>query len=208
MEQAIRFLTADDGVKLAYATPASGPALLKTANWLNHLEYDWQSPVWSHWFTLLSRHHTLYRYDQRGSGLSDRADADLSFERQVADLEQIANTAGLERFALLGLSQGAAVAIEYAVRHPERVSHMVLHGGFARGWAVRSPESLRAGRAMSELVRRRLGRGHLRLPPHVRRAAHAAGQRRAGASGSASCSGVRPRRRSRPASWMPRAIST
>jgi pimeloyl-ACP methyl ester carboxylesterase/DNA-binding CsgD family transcriptional regulator len=159
MEQSIRFLTADDGVKLAYASSGSGPALLKTANWLNHLEYDWQSPVWNHWFTLLSRHHTLYRYDQRGSGLSDRTDVDLSFERQVADLEQIADTAGLHRFALLGLSQGAAVAIEYAARHPTRVSHIVLHGGFARGWAVRSPESLRAGRAMSEFIRLGWGAG-------------------------------------------------
>jgi len=159
MDQTIRFVTADDGVKLAYASSGSGPALLKTANWLNHLEYDWQSPVWNHWFTLLSRHHTLYRYDQRGSGLSDRTDANLSFERQVADLEQIADTAGLDRFALLGLSQGAAVAIEYAARHPGRVSHIVLHGGFARGWAVRSPESLRAGRAMSELVRLGWGAG-------------------------------------------------
>ena len=159
MDQTIRFLTADDGVKLAYASSGSGPALLKTANWLNHLEYDWQSPVWNHWFALLSRHHTLYRYDQRGSGLSDRVDVNLSFERQVADLEQIANAAGLDRFALLGISQGSAVAIEYAVRHPERVSHIVLHGGFARGWARRSPESLRTGRAMSELVRIGWGAG-------------------------------------------------
>jgi pimeloyl-ACP methyl ester carboxylesterase/DNA-binding CsgD family transcriptional regulator len=159
MEQTIRFLTADDGVKLAYASSGGGPPLLKTANWLNHLEYDWQSPVWRHWFTLLSRHHTLYRYDQRGSGLSDRVDTHLSFERQVSDLEQIADAAGLEKFSLLGISQGAAVAIEYAVRHPERVDHIVLHGGFARGWAQRSPESLRAGRALSEIVRVGWGAG-------------------------------------------------
>jgi pimeloyl-ACP methyl ester carboxylesterase/DNA-binding CsgD family transcriptional regulator len=159
MEQVIQFVTADDGVKLAYASSGAGPALLKTANWLNHLEYDWQSPVWNHWFTLLSRHHTLYRYDQRGSGLSDRVDANLGFERQVADLEQIADAAGLERFSLLGISQGAAQAIEYAVRHPERVTHLVLHGGFARGWARRSPESLRAGQAMTEIVRVGWGAG-------------------------------------------------
>ena len=159
MEQVIQFVTADDGVKLAYASSGAGPALLKTANWLNHIEYDWQSPVWNHWFTLLSRHHTLYRYDQRGSGLSDRVDANLGFERQVADLEQIADAAGLERFSLLGISQGAAQAIEYAVRHPERVTHLVLHGGFARGWARRSPESLRAGQAMTEIVRVGWGAG-------------------------------------------------
>jgi pimeloyl-ACP methyl ester carboxylesterase len=100
VDQVIQFVTADDGTRLAYASSGSGPALLKTANWLNHLEYDWQSPVWNHWFTLLSRHHTLYRYDQRGSGLSDRVDTNLDFERQVADLEQIADAAGLGRFAL------------------------------------------------------------------------------------------------------------
>ena len=159
MDQSIRFVTTDDGVKLAYAVSGEGPPLLKTANWLNHLEYDWSSPVWRHWFDLLSTHHALYRYDQRGSGLSDQVDVDFSFERQVADLEQVADAAALGRFALLGISQGAAVAIEYAARHPERVSHLVLHGGFARGWAQRGPEALRAGRAMAEVVRIGWGAG-------------------------------------------------
>jgi pimeloyl-ACP methyl ester carboxylesterase/DNA-binding CsgD family transcriptional regulator len=144
-------------VKLAYASSGAGPALLKTANWLNHLEYDWQSPVWNHWFTLLSRNHTLYRYDQRGSGLSDRIDTNLSFERQVADLEQIADTAGLERFALLGISQGAAQAIEYAVRHPERVTMLVLYGCYAEGWAQRGEENRRHGLALNELIRQGWG---------------------------------------------------
>ncbi len=159
MDQTIRFLTADDGVKLAYASSGSGPPLVKTANWLNHLEYDWQSPVWSHWFTTLSQHHTLYRYDVRGTGLSDRVETHLEFERFVSDLELVVDNAGLDRFALLGISQGASVAIEYAARHPERVSHIVLHGGFARGWARRKPESLRAGKAMMELVRLGWGAG-------------------------------------------------
>jgi len=153
MDQTIRFVTASDGVKLAYAVSGNGPPLLKTANWLNHLEFDWQSPVWMHWFNVFSTRHTLYRYDIRGSGLSDWTDNKLSFEHQVADLEGIVEAAGLERFALLGISQGASVAIEYAVRHPERVSHMVIHGGFARGWAIRSHASERAGRAWAELVR-------------------------------------------------------
>jgi pimeloyl-ACP methyl ester carboxylesterase/DNA-binding CsgD family transcriptional regulator len=131
----------------------SGPPLLKTANWLNHLEFDWQSPVWKHWFNLFSTHHTMYRYDIRGSGLSDWTDNRLTFDDQVADLECVADAAGLEKFALLGISQGASVAIEYAVRHPERVTHLVLHGGFARGWANRGAESERAGRAWVELVR-------------------------------------------------------
>lgn len=124
MDQTIRFVTADDGVKLAYARSGTGPALVKTANWLNHLEYDWQSPVWRPWFSLLSRHHTLYRYDVRGTGLSDRTDTPLDLERQIADLEQVVDAAGLERFALMGLSQGCPIAIEYSIRHPGRVSHM------------------------------------------------------------------------------------
>jgi pimeloyl-ACP methyl ester carboxylesterase/DNA-binding CsgD family transcriptional regulator len=153
MDQTIRFVTSSDGVKLAYAVSGNGPPLLKTANWLNHLEFDWQSPVWNHWFTQFSTHNTMYRYDIRGSGLSDWTDNKLSFEDQVADLECVADAAGLEKFALLGISQGASVAIEYAVRHPERVTHLVIHGGFARGWMLRGPESERAGRAWVELVR-------------------------------------------------------
>lgn len=153
MDQTIRFVTTDDGVRLAYAVSGDGPPLLKTANWLNHLEFDWQSPLWRQWFELMSKHHALYRYDQRGSGLSDRALVEFGFARQVADLEHVADAAGLQKFALLGISQGAAVAIEYSVRHPERVSHLVLHGGFARGWARRSAESARAGKALAEIVR-------------------------------------------------------
>ncbi len=159
MDQTIRFVTTTDGVRLAYGVSGEGPPLLKTANWLNHLEFDWESPLWRQWFTTISRHHTLYRYDQRGSGLSDRAQVEFGFARQVADLEEIVDAAGLQKFALLGISQGAAVAVEYSVRHPERVSHLVLHGGFARGWAGRSPESARAGRAMAEIVRLGWGTG-------------------------------------------------
>ena len=153
MDQSIRFVTADDGVKLAYASCGAGTPLVKTANWLNHLEHDFRSPAWRHWFTLFSQHHTLYRYDVRGSGLSDRTDKSLSFDRYVRDLELVVDAAGLERFALLGISQGAGVAVEYAVRHPERVSHIVLHGGYVRGWGRRTAGSLRAGTAMMELIR-------------------------------------------------------
>jgi pimeloyl-ACP methyl ester carboxylesterase/DNA-binding CsgD family transcriptional regulator len=159
MDQTIQFVTTPDDVKLAYARAGSGPPLIKTANWLNHLEYDWRSPAWRHWFELFAAHNTLFRYDQRGSGLSDWVDSDLSFARQVSDLELIADTARLEKFALLGISQGAAVAIEYSVRHPERVTHLVLHGGFSLGWARRGADALRAGKALAEVIRVGWGAG-------------------------------------------------
>ena len=133
MEQQIRFCTASDGVQIAYATVGQGPPLVKAANWLNHLEYDWQSPVWRHVLHGLARNHLLIRYDERGNGLSDWDVDDISFEAFVSDLETVVDATGIERFALLGISQGCAVSIAYAVRHPERVSRMVLYGGYAKG---------------------------------------------------------------------------
>jgi pimeloyl-ACP methyl ester carboxylesterase/DNA-binding CsgD family transcriptional regulator len=142
----IRFAAAVDGVRIAYATSGSGPALVKVGTWMSHLEHDWQSPVWGHLLTWLSERFTLVRYDQRGNGLSDWNAQDLSFGAWIDDLATVVEAAGLERFALLGLSQGAPVAIAYAVRHPERVSHLILHGGYARGRRRRgadaAPETL------------------------------------------------------------------
>jgi len=131
--QQIRFCTAADGVRLAYATSGKGPVLLRIGSFINHLEFDWDSPVWRHWMSQLSRRYTLVRYDARACGLSDRDVPQISFDVWVSDLETVADAAGLKRFALLGASQGASIAIAYAVRHPERVSHLVLYGGFARG---------------------------------------------------------------------------
>jgi pimeloyl-ACP methyl ester carboxylesterase/DNA-binding CsgD family transcriptional regulator len=139
VDQRIRLCTAADGVRVAYAKSGSGPPLVKTANWLTHLEHDWTTPVWRHWLTELSRGQTLVRYDERGCGLSDWDVADISFEAWVRDLEAVVEAEGLDRFPLLGLSQGAAVAIAYAVRHPERVTRMVLYGGYARGRLQRDP---------------------------------------------------------------------
>ena len=140
--QQIRFCTAPDNVRIAYATSGTGPPLVKTSNWLTHLEYDWESPVWRHWLRELSRDHTLIRYDERGNGLSDRDAPDLSFDACVRDLETVVDTLELERFPLLGLCKGSAVAIAYAAKHPERVSRLVLYGGFLRGNATgaRTPE--------------------------------------------------------------------
>jgi pimeloyl-ACP methyl ester carboxylesterase/DNA-binding CsgD family transcriptional regulator len=131
--QQIRFCTASDGVRLAFATSGKGPPLLRVASFINHLEFDWDSPVWRHWLRELSLDHTLVRYDARGCGLSDRDVGEISFDAWVSDLEAVADAAGLERFPVLGTSQGASVAIAYAVRHPERVSHLVLYGGYVRG---------------------------------------------------------------------------
>ena len=131
--QRIRFCAASDGVRIAYAESGQGPPLVKTANWLNHLEYDWESPVWRHLLRALGATHRLIRYDQRGTGLSDREVSEISFDAFVRDLDSVVEALGIDRFALLGISQGCAVSIAYAVRHPERVSHIVLYGGFIRG---------------------------------------------------------------------------
>jgi pimeloyl-ACP methyl ester carboxylesterase/DNA-binding SARP family transcriptional activator len=132
--QRIGFCEVRDGTKIAYATVGSGPPLLKAANWLNHLEFDWASPIWGRSFAAIARYRTFIRYDERGCGLSDWDVKDLSFEAFVEDLEAVADKLGLERFPLLGISQGCAVSIEYAVRHPERVSGLVLISGYAAGW--------------------------------------------------------------------------
>ena len=133
LSQAIRFCTSPDGVRLAYAVVGEGPVLVKAANWLSHLEYDWKSPVWRHWLTGLASNRTLVRYDERGCGLSDWNVEDFSLDAWVMDLETVVDTLGLERFPMLGISQGASIAIAYAVRHPEKVSHLILYGGYARG---------------------------------------------------------------------------
>jgi pimeloyl-ACP methyl ester carboxylesterase len=136
--QDIRFLKTEDDVSIAYSISGDGYPLVKAANWLSHLEYDFQSPVWRHWWRDLGRTFRLVRYDERGCGLSDWDIRDFSLEAWVRDLEAVTAKAGFGRFALLGISQGAAVAIRYAIRHPERVSHLILYGGFAQGRLVRA----------------------------------------------------------------------
>ncbi len=133
----IRFCSAPDGARLAYAMHGRGPPLVRVATWLTHLELDWGSPVWRHWLDRLAERHTVLRYDERGCGLSDAAVGELSVETWVGDLEAVVDAAGLERFALLGVSQGAAIAVAYAARHPTKISDLVLYGGYARGRRVR-----------------------------------------------------------------------
>lgn len=132
-DQQIRFCTSSDGVSLAYATCGEGPPLVKAANWLSHLEYDWKSPVWRHWISELARDHAFIRYDERGCGLSDWNVEEYSLDAWVRDLEAVVDAANLERFPLLGISQGGPIAIAYASRHPERVSQLILYGSYAVG---------------------------------------------------------------------------
>jgi len=151
--QDIHFCKAPDGVQIAYAACGTGPPLVKTANWLNHLEFDWESPIWRHVFRALTDEFTLIRYDSRGNGLSDWDTDEFSFDSMVADLEAVVDAAGLDKFPLLGVSQGCAVSVEYAVRHPERVTKLILFGGYARGWRIESPQSIiDGGEAMTTLI--------------------------------------------------------
>lgn len=159
MEQEIHFSTTTDGVRIAYATVGKGPPLVKAANWLNHLEFDWRSPVWRHLFEAFAQDHLLVRYDERGNGLSDWDVENLSFEAMVQDLETVVDAVGLKRFPVLGISQGGPVAIAYAVRHPEKVSHLVLYGSYARGWAKRGSPPEEIERRQAYLTLARLGWG-------------------------------------------------
>lgn len=154
MEQNIYFCQTTDGVSIAYATVGQGPPLVKAANWLSHLEYDWQSPVWRHWLEGLSRHHQLIRYDERGCGLSDWDIDDFSLDAWVHDLEAVVDAAGVQRFPLLGISQGGPIALTYATRHPEKVTHLILYGTYARGRLHRQPseDQLREIEMFYELI--------------------------------------------------------
>jgi pimeloyl-ACP methyl ester carboxylesterase len=154
LKQQIRFCASRDGTRIAYATMGSGPPLVWGPHFLTHLEFDVRSPVWRPWLVELSRRNRFIRYDGRGCGLSDREVDDLSFEASLADLAAVVDAAGLERFALFGTSQGSAAAIAYAARQPERVTQLVVYGGYVRGPMKRnpSPEQVRAARAALELV--------------------------------------------------------
>lgn len=165
--QKIRFCTATDGTRIAYATTGKGPPLVRAAHWLSHLEFDCTSPVWRPWLVELARENTLVRYDERACGLSDWTVDDISFEAWFADFETVVSAAGLGRFAVFGMSQGAAVAIAYAVRHPERVSHLVLMGGFARGRGRRGhPQEAEELRVEQDLVRLGWGRENFAFRRH------------------------------------------
>ena len=153
--QKIRYLRTPDGVQLAWAEAGTGPVLVKAANWLTHLEYDWESPVWRHWLHFLADRFRLVRYDERGCGMTDWEVGDLSVARWGADLETVVDLASPDTpVALLGISQGAAACLDFAVRRPDRVSRLVLYGGYARGAARRDdPASGRLYAAIIEIAR-------------------------------------------------------
>jgi pimeloyl-ACP methyl ester carboxylesterase/DNA-binding winged helix-turn-helix (wHTH) protein len=153
IRQDIQIHTTADGVSLAYSSIGAGPPLVKAANWMNHLEFEIHNPPWQHWWHALSRHNELFRYDQRGNGLSDWDAEDISFEAFVRDLESVIESTGHERFALLGISQGCAISVAYAARHPQRVSHLILYGGYVKGWRLRGdPEEIKRGEAFMTLM--------------------------------------------------------
>jgi pimeloyl-ACP methyl ester carboxylesterase/DNA-binding CsgD family transcriptional regulator len=154
LQQSVRYLKTPDGVRVAWATSGSGPTLVKAANWLSHLDYDLESPIWRHWFEFLSDHFRLIRYDERGCGMTDWDVADVGTARWAEDLEAVvaASNPG-EQFVLFGISQGTATAVAYAVRHPERVSKLILYGGYALGWMHRhDTDGLRRYKAMIDLA--------------------------------------------------------
>ena len=152
--QDVRFTRSADGTRLAYAVHGHGYPLVRAAHWLTNIDLDWQTPMWRPWFDALGERYHVHRYDSRGCGLSDRAATDASLDVLVSDLEAVVDAAGLERFALLGISQGGAVSIAYSVRHPERVTHLILLGAFARGPLRRNPTSdeLESFRAQVKLI--------------------------------------------------------
>jgi pimeloyl-ACP methyl ester carboxylesterase len=159
--RAVQFCRALDGTRLAYASTGSGPAILRAAHWMSHLAFDWESPIWRHWMLELSRHNRLVRYDERCNGLSQRHVVDISFETMVSDLESVVEAAKLDRFTLLGLSQSCAVSIAYAIRHPEKLSGMILYGGYVKGWRARGDAGEIATReALATLMREGWGKGN------------------------------------------------
>ncbi len=174
LHQDIHFCTADDGTRLAFATIGSGPPLVRAAHWITHLDYDWQSPVWRHWLVGLARNRTLVRYDERGNGLSDHDVDDFSFEAMVRDLETVVDELGLERFPILGLSQGGAIAVTYAAAapgagQPSHPGRRVLRGAAGEGAdRRRDPRGQHADRDGPP----RLGEGRPRLSAVLRRAVH------------------------------------
>jgi len=155
MKQSIRYVTTSEGARPAWSSMGTGLPLVKAANWLSHLEYDLESPIWRHWMHFLGGHFRFIRYDERGCGMTGGDARGLSLDNWLADLEAVVDAAEIKQpFALLGISQGAAACIAYAVKHPQRVSHLLLYGGYARGAYERgNVENARMYHAIVDIAR-------------------------------------------------------
>jgi pimeloyl-ACP methyl ester carboxylesterase len=164
--QDVRFCRSADGVTIAYAVHGSGPPLVIDSCWLSHLQYDWESPVWRHFLTELGKVATVFRFDERGHGLSDRDVYDHSLELRLADLEAVVEHAGLDRFAILAMAQGGPVAIEYAARHPERVGRLIFYGSYA---GVDSVQTSKQDRLLDETFTNLIRVGWEQPTPEFRR---------------------------------------
>jgi DNA-binding SARP family transcriptional activator/pimeloyl-ACP methyl ester carboxylesterase len=150
----VQFCKTSDDVRIAYACVGEGPPVVWAAHWLSHLSFNWESPVWRHWTEEFAKDHAFVHYDERGNGLSDWNNPEFSVDAFVRDLEAVVDALGLDRFALMGSSKGGPTSIAYAARHPERVSHLVLYGTFARGWSERANGAeIERGEAMITLMR-------------------------------------------------------
>lgn len=161
LEQDIRFCLSADGTQIAYATVGKGPPLVKAPNWMNHLEYDWESPVWRHVLKAFASDHTLVRFDQRGNGLSDWDVENITFDSMVEDMHAVVEAAGLDRFPLFGVSQGCSYSIAYALKYPERVSKLLLYGGFAQGpRQINSPEAVQQADLHLQMIKQGWGQNN------------------------------------------------
>jgi pimeloyl-ACP methyl ester carboxylesterase/DNA-binding CsgD family transcriptional regulator len=151
--QDVRFCRSADGTRIAYARHGSGPPLLIATCWLSHLQHDWQSPVWRHFLADLGEFATVVRYDERGFGLSDWDVDDFGLDVRIADIEAVADDAGLDRFALMAMSQGGPPSIAYATRHPERISRLLFYGSYAAAFRDPTPEQLELDETFQQLIK-------------------------------------------------------
>lgn len=164
LDQRIAFTRSRDGASISYALSGDGPPLVRAGTWLTHIQHDWDSPVHRHWLRFMSERHTLVRYDPRGCGLSQRDITSLTFTDWVDDLEAVVDKLGLEKFPLIGMSQGAAVSVAYALRHPERISHLILYAPLIRGWQRVSSAHAEQWRNIEKLVASDWGEKSLAFP--------------------------------------------
>lgn len=164
MDQRISFARSKDKTTIAYALSGEGPPLVRSGTWLTHVHHDWESPIWTHWLRFMSERHTLVRYDPRGCGLSQTDVATITFDDWVADLEAVVDRLELESFPLFGMSQGGAVAAEYAIRHPERVTQLTLYSPLVTGWHGRTSSGARQWQSMEQLVLEGWGEANMAFP--------------------------------------------